>query len=645
MNKVLLVSMPFGAMERPALGLSLLRARLASERVECDVRYLTFAFAEYIGHDTYQWMTYHLPYTAFAGDWTFTAALYGERPDVDRAYQQSILRDTWRLAQQDIDRILHVRSFVPHFLAYCLAAVPWHEYAMVGFTSTFEQNIASLALARRIKRLHPEIKIVFGGANWEGEMGHELHRQFGFVDYVCSGEAENSLIALVRHVLDRRADDDTLATIPGLVHRSKDCESVATPSSEPIRDLDSLPYPDFVDYFRDLAQCTVSAPIVPTLLFETSRGCWWGAKSHCTFCGLNGQTMAFRSKSPGRALEELEYLIERWRLENVEAVDNILDMRYFNDLLPTLARRRGPLQLFYEVKANLTKAQVKTLHEAGVCRIQPGIESLSDHVLKLMRKGTTALRNIQLLKWAQQFQVTVEWNILYGFPGETREDYSSMLAMLPAIRFLRPPCATGPIRLDRFSPYHTSPAAFGLSNVRPMAIYSYLYPFAPESLRRIAYYFDFDYAADADPTGYAADVIAYAAFWQRDTNRGTLTYVTAPDGRLTLLDTRPERTIAQLTLRGLERAAYEYCDELHAVAGVTRHLHDRFPDVDFTEAQVRGFLDSLVANRLMVTDGANYLSLAICADLNDATAADGLASNHRAIETQGLDPWRVIQRA
>ena len=59
---------------------------------------------------------------------------------------------------------------------------------------------------------------------------------------------------------------------------------------------------------------------------------------------------------------------------------------------------------------------------------------------------------------------------------------------------------------------------------------------------------------------------------------------------------------------------------------------------------MREFLDSLVANRLMVTDGANYLSLAICADLNDATAADSLAPN-RAVEMQGLDRWRVIQRA
>ena len=55
-------------------------------------------------------------------------------------------------------------------------------------------------------------------------------------------------------------------------------------------------------------QTTVLRRVVPTLLFETSRGCWWGAKSHCTFCGLNGETMAFRSKSPRRALDELEQL-------------------------------------------------------------------------------------------------------------------------------------------------------------------------------------------------------------------------------------------------------------------------------------------------------------------------------------------------
>ena len=39
--------------------------------------------------------------------------------------------------------------------------------------------------------------------------------------------------------------------------------------------------------------------------FETSRGCWWGERMHCTFCGLNGATMSYRSKSPRRAVDEL----------------------------------------------------------------------------------------------------------------------------------------------------------------------------------------------------------------------------------------------------------------------------------------------------------------------------------------------------
>ena len=275
MKKILLLSMPMGALERPALGLSLLKERLRQSGFDCDVRYLTFTFAEFVGHDEYQWMCYQLPYTAFAGDWSFTHALYGERPDSEQAYVQNILRDTWRVAEPDIQRILNVRSRVSYFLDHCMEAISWSDYAMVGFTSTFEQNISSLALARRIKKAFPKICIVFGGANWEGEMGLELHRQFPFVDYVCSGEAEQSFPALVQRVLNRSTRKGKLDSIPGLVYRDGKGESVSTGSSEMIRDMDALPIPDFSDFFQDLKQCTVSAPVAPTLLFETSRGCWW----------------------------------------------------------------------------------------------------------------------------------------------------------------------------------------------------------------------------------------------------------------------------------------------------------------------------------------------------------------------------------
>src|SRR5262245_29395884 len=184
MKKVLLISMPFGALDRPALGISLLKAVLNRAHIPCDIQYLTFPFAELIGYDEYQWIQADLPYTAFTGDWTFTSALYGDRPELDRRYVQDVLQLTWRLPQTDIARILRVRSLTSYFLDYCLTLVPWNEYAVIGFTSTFEQNIASLALARRLKYAYPDISVVFGGANWEAEMGLELHHQFPFVDYV-----------------------------------------------------------------------------------------------------------------------------------------------------------------------------------------------------------------------------------------------------------------------------------------------------------------------------------------------------------------------------------------------------------------------------------------------------------------------------
>jgi ribosomal peptide maturation radical SAM protein 1 len=604
--KVLLVSMPFGALERQALGPSILKACLTRAGVPCDVRYLNFGLAGLVGVHDYVWVTHQLPYTAFAGDWCFTAELYGAQPRREQEYVDRILRGEWKLSELDIRRILRVRSMAGLFLDHCLAAVDWEGYDVVGFTSTFEQNVASLALARRVKRRHPRVQVVFGGANWEGEMGVELHRQFPFVDYVCSGESEESLPALVACIRRRKVP----ANVAGVVYRSGSA-SVATGPSRPVEHLDELPVPDYEDYFRDLAACAANADVLPVLLFETARGCWWGAKSHCTFCGLNGGAMAFRAKSQARALAELTGLTRRWGVTMVECVDNILDMRYFQEFLPAVAAGEMGLQLFYEVKANLSRHHVKLLADAGAHRIQPGIESMSDHVLALMRKGTTALQNIQLLKWCREYQVSSEWNLLYGFPGETRDDYQQILDLLPSIRFLGPPSACGPLRLDRFSPYFDHAASYGLHNVRALRSYQFLYPFPPETLRRIAYYFDFDYAPGSDPRGLADDVIRYVQEWQQNREAGTLTATRRTDGRLRLDDTRGTAARPSVVLGGLEQAAYEFCDRAHTLDAIEANLRRRYPGASIEAPHLRAFLESVVANQLMVRLGDKYLSLAL----------------------------------
>ena len=75
--------------------------------------------------------------------------------------------------------------------------------------------------------------------------------------------------------------------------------------------MDALPYPDFDDYFARHAASPLEEEIEALLFFETSRGCWWGEKHHCKFCGLNGSRLAYRSKYPRRAVDELVYLHRR----------------------------------------------------------------------------------------------------------------------------------------------------------------------------------------------------------------------------------------------------------------------------------------------------------------------------------------------
>jgi ribosomal peptide maturation radical SAM protein 1 len=610
-GKVLLISMPFAAIDRQALGLSLLQSALAGRGIACEIRYLNLSFAEMIGFDDYIWLLCDVPYTAFGGDWAFAEALFGEDAAAADRYVRQILQDLWRLEDHAVRRLLRIRGLTRPFLDHVIASISWSDYALVGFTSTFEQNIASLALARRLRSAFPHMTVAFGGGNWEDEMGLELHRQFPFVDVVCSGEAEESFPAVVTRCLSGESPGDVWSSIPGLVIRGRDGASLSTGPAPRIRDLDRLPVPDYHDYFQALSQSTVGSLVIPTLLFESARGCWWGAKHHCTFCGLNGGGLAFRSKSSSRVLKELDQLTGRWGIESIEVVDNILDMTYFHDVLPTLAQARRPWRLFYETKANLTRSQVRLLRDAGVSRIQPGLESLSDSLLRQMRKGTTALRNIQLLKWCAEDGIHVDWNILYGFPGETRADYEQTLRYLDAIRFLQPPSACGMLRLDRFSPYHQAPQLFGLRNLRPTASFRHLYPVPADALARMTYYFDYDYDPDHDPHGAATDVISYVQRWKERPETGTLTAHPQPDGSLLLRDTRSNRTVSDVRLQPMDRLIYDACDAIQDRAAVLRDLRSTFPEASIDPAQVWAFLDSLVANKLMVSDGARYLSLAL----------------------------------
>ena len=164
---------------------------------------------------------------------------------------------------------------------------------------------------------------------------------------------------------------------------------------------------------------------------------------------------------------------------------------YYDTFLPRLAAANQPVDLFYEVRATLTKEQIIGLAKARVTCVQAGIESLNTHILKLMKKGTTALRNIEFLKHCRQAGVYVDWNLLFGFPGETLEDYESTLELASLVTHIDAPACVGEIRLDRFSPNFERAAEFGFVKTCDRGTASNtFYPFDRETLMDLVYYFD-----------------------------------------------------------------------------------------------------------------------------------------------------------
>ena len=104
-----------------------------------------------------------------------------------------------------------------------------------------------------------------------------------------------------------------------------------------------------------------------------------------------------------------------------------------------------------------------------------------------------------MLKWFSQAGIEVKWNFLYGFPGEDPQEYAALADLLPSLYHLAPPGGVGRVRADRFSPYFERPAEFGIVNLRPNAAFAFVFPFPVDCLRRLAYYFEYDYADGRNP--------------------------------------------------------------------------------------------------------------------------------------------------
>jgi ribosomal peptide maturation radical SAM protein 1 len=622
---VVLINMPFGNLMSPSIGLGLLKGALTRAGVPSKTFHFALRFAELIGEENYTRIYGRTRTEHLAGELIFSASLFGRRCAGVEQYVTDVLSHTAKGSDDDIpyseeaiaslkNIIVEARGKVDDFLQECVETITSLHPKVVGFTSLFQQHVASLSLAKRIKDRLPGTFIVFGGSNCEGPMGVETFLQFEFLDAIVSGEGEFAFPEIVRRILN----SEPIPYLEGVSCRRHSGLRVShqTPANtRTIKNLDALPLPNYDEYFEQLDESSIDLTSKPALLFETSRGCWWGEKQHCTFCGLNGDTMVYRSKSAERALSEFLYLTDKYPGCSVNVVDNILDMSYFKDFIPMLAERKHGFDLFYEVKANLRKDQLRLLREAGIGQIQPGIESFNDNVLRIMRKGVSALQNIQLIKWCKELGLKAYYNLIWGFPGEQADDYLEMVKLIPLITHLQPPVGDGAIRIDRFSPNFERGELLGFRNISPHPAYRYVYPFAPEVLFNLAYFFTSEKNTTnkiEESTKAFADEVKH---WKDCHRKSDLFWI--DKGRTLLLwDFRPMARERLTVLTGYERFSYMACDQIKTPRQVV-DLWRKNSDTLINQTDIRDALDSFSERGLMINQEDSYLALAYARSIEE----------------------------
>ncbi|HYG63625.1 MAG TPA: RiPP maturation radical SAM C-methyltransferase, partial [Thermoanaerobaculia bacterium] len=510
---IALVVMPFAAAERPSLGVGLLQSLLRRRGFGCDAKYFNLTFASLIGLEDYKRFAEEFPIGALAGEWVFSQAFYGrELSDWDSYAEEVLSHPLWGISRGSWPVLRRVLAEAPRFLRLVYESNDWSRYDLVGFTSTFDQTMPSMCLARMIREHHPGVLLAAGGANFEATMGRGYMDLFPFLDYVCTGEGDTAFPNLMDNL--RRGSPEVP---PGILSRSR--PAVGAGSPPPVTNLDALPVPDYDDYHRAASRMPALAGMA-YLPLETSRGCWWGAKMHCTFCGLNGETMAFRRKHWRRVADEVAALEERYRPRVLQFTDNILGMGYFEDLLPHWAAAGGTTPKFFEIKANLSRPQVRLLRDSGILYVQPGIESFSDRTLKVMGKGVSAFQNVAVLRWCQELGIDSQWNLLFGFPGEDVAEYPAHAELLRRLVHLRPPEACAPIRLDRFSPNFTRYREQGFTSIRPMPSYRHVFPLDEDGLMEIAYFFEYTHLHRDRVRELGAPLVRLGRDWHRRWKRG-----------------------------------------------------------------------------------------------------------------------------
>ncbi len=621
---VVLVSPPFVFPPVPSTALSIFRTCLNEDSVTSRVIYPMFLLSHIMGEERVKRIA---EYPSVPGIDEF---LFAHLTDVNNENTVDDFIDTLAPGTAGEDReylkelINSARVDAQKCIEITARKIVNMGARIVAASSIFSQQNGSLSIFKRVKELNPSITTLMGGTNVTGAAGAAILRHYKSVDYVFFGEGDEAFAETCRALMEGSED------LPYGVVSLKTLDENAIPHRM-TKDMNTAPMPDFSDFIEEWKR-ELGGFYGPSMLgnnydeeseetlylegrrypiyIEGSRGCWWGQKNKCTFCGLNGLKNVYRSKSWEKLHEDIRDIAEHYPGKIIQLTDNVLSMDVVRKLLPKLIEDKADYKLIGEVKTNITEEDIRNLKKAGFLIIQPGIESLNDHILTLMGKGNTGVNHVAFLKYCRTCGLLTYWNLLYGNPGEDIEDYEEMIELSRKIVHFQPPVGTFQIMFQIFSKYYDSPQEYGLE-LTPSKLYRFYYGNDEDRIRNLAFYYDLSggrFKEESESHREVYDRLVEAVkSWRILYFRKEFFGLTMSenDGGLFLVDSRPGVRMPFYVLEGAACDIYRLAWNPVAYEKIIQELPQ------YREDEIKEELKKFIDNDLMIFLSGKYLALAL----------------------------------
>lgn len=583
--------MPWSIFNRPSIQLAALKAYVdKNSNYRTDLFHPYLAVAASIGGRQY----HYLAQNSWAGEALYAPLLFQEqREAAEKLFYQECKNDP-------LLRKLNFQTCVNTLeqnLETWIASLDLSTYKLFGFSICFNQLLASLSAAARIKKIRPELPIVIGGSGCVGEIGSSLLHNFQQIDYVVNGEGEEGLLQLCK-VLHSGAEDTALPA--NVLSRTR------TPSllcSKGISDLNQLPIPDYSPYFREMEQRFPANKFIPVLPLEFSRGCWW---NKCKFCNLNLQWHGYRWKSAATVILELQQQASRHKCLDFCFTDNALPPKETNTFFAELAKSKTDYDFFAELRVITTPDIMSLYRRGGLSSIQVGIEALSSSLLKKMDKGSRCMESVGAMRQSAEAGITLDGNLICEFPGSSAKEVEETLHNLD---FVLPfsPLSSATFFLGHGSPVSRDPNSYGISAITQHKKNRQIFP--PSLLNKLTMLMK----------GYRGDRTRQHALWKpvykkiqqwqdfhrmRESSQPALCYRDGGDFLL-IRQERINGSPLRHRLQETSRKIYLFCRHIRSLDEICT----QFPGS--SRSALKHFLGDLVQKKLLFAEDDLFLALAI----------------------------------